>query len=479
MPGLHPPTRSFPPTRYLTGLAVLVLTAACTGNPGATPPAPSGSAAASTLPSLAPSAVTSAAPSPSAAPSAAPSVAPAGFALTGEVLDDSRKFVVGATVTARQGGRDVATATTTANGAYSLNLPAGKYDVSATKKGLTTRTQPVELAAAATLNFGQETSNSTNPFALSDFPEIDRVDVEEAAAGGPLTLKVHLSEALGKASQQRLDENLELLAGRSTEFLKSVGIATPKIRPERRWADDQTYEFKLTSPYLASGPTAIEYSIIIRQEEDPDEQDPETRENVWNDLGIVDGTGNALGRGRMQYAFLKPQLFPFDLGFLVDPKFGYYVEDRRWRLTHDGLFTFTAKKDDVPPSLEKVSLKVRDTAGTSEADVLTLTFNEPMRVAKDRNNLEFTRLDKDLELAFLSVSTVRTGTNPTAVDPSNKIRKIVFNRDDARIVEFHYPAGTFEGKEWVEVTLGKDVLDPAGNKPDPKKLRLSGPVVGG
>jgi hypothetical protein len=70
-------------------------------------------------------------------------VAPAGFALTGEVLDDSRKFVVGATVTARQGGRDVATATTTANGAYSLNLPAGKYDVSATKKGLTTRTQPV------------------------------------------------------------------------------------------------------------------------------------------------------------------------------------------------------------------------------------------------------------------------------------------------------------------------------------------------
>lgn len=467
-------------TRLLPGLGALVLTAACTGNPSAVPPTPTASASAA--PSQAPSSAPSATPSEAATPSASPSASavPAGLKLSGLVLDDLRVFVSGATVSARLDDKVVASATTAADGAYALSLPAGTYRVTATKDGFTTRTQPIDLAAASTLHFGQETSSSTNPFALSDFPEIERVDVDEAGVGGPLTLKVRFSEKLGTKAQQGFDENLELRAGRTTEFLRTAGVSALRIKPERSWEDDgQTYVFKYAGPYLPSGAASTEYSIAIRQEEDLDEKDPVTRENLWDDLGIEDDKGNALGRGRMQYAFLKTPIFPYDLRYLVDPQFGYLVEDRRWRLTHEGFFTFTAKRDDVGPSLAKVALKVRDQVGSFESDVLTLTFTEPMRVAKNRVNLEFTRLDVNKEMLFLSLSTKADGSNPTAASTSIKARKIEFNRDDARIVYFHYPADTFNDQKWVEVTLGKDMLDPAGNKPDPKTLRLAGPVSGG
>ena len=84
--------------------------------------------------------------------------------LRGRVVDAAGGPVANVTIRARQAGREVAAATSAADGAYSLSLPAGGYDIEARRIGYArqviagvllaagaTRDQNITLAASATV----------------------------------------------------------------------------------------------------------------------------------------------------------------------------------------------------------------------------------------------------------------------------------------------------------------------------------------
>lgn len=463
--------------------AAATVAVGCAPAPGTSGPGPAGqpTPGASASAGATPAPVQSAAASlpPGASPGATPTANTGAFALTGYVIDINRDPVPNATVTARRGEAQVGETKAGADGRYSLSLPSGDYEVTASFENYTSRHQPASLQADLTLNFGPTQADQTNPFFLADTPEIERVEVKEENEGGPLELRVHFSEAMPVASQKAFDDHVELLAGRSTEFLESRPAGSLHLKTASAWDEaGKVYVFSYPGPYLASGDAPVEYSLAVQQEEE-DTVDPETQEQDVEDLGIVDSKGNPLGRGRAAYAFVKPMIpFP-SLEQLTDKQFGYLTQDRRWRLSHDGLFTFTARKDQTPPALERVELRVDEETVVRRYDVLTLTFTEPMAVAKDRDELEWTRLDIDRPMVILNLAADDAGKDFKPLAAGNEPREIVIDPHNPRIVYVHYAANTFQDQQFVEVTLTSDAQDPAGNKPDSKRRRLTGPVVGG
>lgn len=444
----------------------LLLSMGCAPVPGANTQA-TPTPAATVMPSMAPSQ----APAPSASPIAST------FDVTGKVLDDEIAGVSGATITAHSAGQPDVTALTSGDGSYALKLPAGTFDLTASKAGWTHRTQSVTLAGAMVVNFGAQTSLGVDPYFLSNNPEIERVDVKEDAPGGPLTLGLVMSEPLTKESQQSFEYLFQLDAGTSTAFVRASGGSSEyNLKSENSWdADGKVFTFKYKFPYLASGDTEVTYSARLRQNQ-LTTKDAVTREFDWDDLHIVDAIGKSLGKNRAQYAFLAPKLFTLAPELLTDFKYGYYTDQRRWNLTHQPTFRFTAAKDTKAPSLQSVSVSKKEKIGTGEADILALHFDKAMRVAKDKDNPTYTRLDKDKALVVINVSKFKSGSNPTPLSASNKPRLIEFSRTDDNVVYLHYPSGTFETFEWVEVTLDRDFLDPVGNRPDPAHSKLTGSI---
>ncbi|MEB3328240.1 MAG: carboxypeptidase-like regulatory domain-containing protein [Candidatus Sericytochromatia bacterium] len=443
-------------------LAVALLLAACT-------PAPTGG-----LPAPVPEATPAA--SPSAAPSASPATAPsqpAGFAVRGLVVDLDRTPVASATVVARAGDAEVGQAVTAGDGSYTLTLPAGRYDVTASKEGLTRRTRAVEVAGEATLHFGPQPEELGNPFFLADDPEIEAVTVEEREAGQGLAVSLALSEPLTEAGRQAFADAFRLYAGSETEFLKLSSTSVARRQLAGTWDDaGRVFTARYEGPYLASGEGDVFYAVALLQDELEDEKDPVTRETKWEDLGLVDAGGRALGRGQTRYAFKKAELFELGAQQLTDPLFGYFVQDRRWRLTHEGRFRFRARRDETPPALVSAQLRRdREVGTTSRADILTLTLSEPMSAAKDAKELDWTRLDKDRELVVLNGSELPTGPEFKPMSSGLRVREVVVDTTDARVVELLYPVGTFDDLKRVEVTLGPDMRDPAGNRPDPERSK--------
>ncbi len=468
------------------GLAatLMVVAAGCAPSGAPTGPTPSGTVTGSAAPTAAPAASIAPVPGASATPatgSPAPgaSVAPSLFRVSGLVANIDRDLMPGVPVTAKRGETVVTTAQTDKDGSYFLDLAPGDYTITTTKPGHTNRSQAVKVQANMVLNFGPSIGDQANPFWLADTPEIDHVEVEEAGPGGPLTLRVHLSEPLPKDSQENFDEIFALRAGQDTEFLRTGPSGDARLRTTSKWsADGQVYTFQYDGPYLASGATDTTYSVKLIQRI-LDTQDPITREFEWTDMGVEDKDGNALGRGRAEFAFRRPNIFPPAAEMLTDEDFGYYVQDRRWRLSHDGAFTFKAGRDETPPALERVELNVNEEFEDGDADVLTLTFSEPMSVAQDRKETEWTRLDKDRPFVILNVTRNVDGKNLEPVSEGLRARKVEVDYLDPRIVYLHYPLNYFEEFEFVEVTLTPDAQDPVGNPPDPKRNRLGGRIVGG
>jgi hypothetical protein len=443
-------------------LAAALWLAACAPAPTGGLPAPG----ASSTPVQAPSVV------PSVAASVSPS-APAGFSVRGFVFDLDRAPVAGATVTARVGETLAGTSLTAADGSYALTLPAGRYDLTAAKDGLTRRTRAVDLAGDATFHFGPQPNDLGNPFFLADDPEIEAVTVEERQAGQGMAVTLTLSEPLVETGRRAFADAFRLYAGTETEFLKVMSTSVARRKLETSWdASGRAFTARYAGPYLASGETDTHYAVALLQDELEDEKDPVTRETKWEDLGLVDAAGRSLGRGQTRYAFKKAELFPLGAQQLTDPVFGYYVQDRRWRLTHEGRFRFRAKRDETPPSLVSAQLRQdSEVVGNVRADILTLTFSEPMSAAKDGKELYWTRLDKERSLVVLNVSSLPAGPEFKPLGASVQLREVIVDRADPRVVELHYPSGTFEDLKRVEVTLGPDMRDPAGNRPDPEKSK--------
>jgi hypothetical protein len=390
----------------------------------------------------------------------------------GVVVDLERKPVADATLTARAGETVAGTARTAADGSYTLTLPVGRYDLTAAKDGMIRRTRAVDLAGDATFHFGPQPEDLGNPFFLADDPEIEAVTVEEREAGQGMAVTLSLSEPLVEAGRRAFADAFRLYAGTETEFLKVMSTSVARRKLETSWdASGRAFTARYEGPYLASGETDAYYAVALLQDELEDEKDPVTRETKWEDLGLLDAAGRSLGRGQTRYAFKKAELYELGAQQLTDPVFGYFVQDRRWRLTHEGRFRFRAKRDEKPPALVSATLRQDREVGTSRADLLTLTFSEPMSAARDAKELDWTRLDKDRELVVLNVSKLPSGPEFQPLSSSVKVREVVIDRTDARVVELLYPVGTFDDLARVEVTLGVDMRDPAGNKPDPEKSK--------
>lgn len=449
--------------RRATPVLATALVLGCTGVPSVTPTgAPSGAGA----------------PSPSPVPSAAPSAAQASYQLTGTVYDDNLSPVAGASVTAEASGTPAVKGLTGADGRYTLALAGGAYTVTAAKAGWTTRSQALSVAKSATLDFGSVAADPVNPFYLSDTPEVSRVDVHEDAPAGPLTLVVHLSEPLTVSSQENFVNRLQLLSGTSSPFLE-IGAPYGTLTTQQSWdAAGQTLTVHFAGPYVPSGQTPQTYTLRLRQSA-LDTKDPVTQETQWEDMGIADAAGNAIGEGRATDAFLDPTLAPFPLALVANKSWGYYAEEARWNLTHSGGYTFTAAKDTLHPA--PVSLTVATQGETQDSgpsgsgdDVMTLHFNEPMWAAKDAANPQYNRLDvtKDL-LAEIDGSKNPDGSGAQPL-VGVKPTRVQFSLDDPTIVQLHFTLGSFVNVRWVKVKLGPDMLDPAGNAPDPSNATASG-----
>jgi hypothetical protein len=388
-------------------------------------------------------------------------------------VDLERTPLAGVSVTAAASGAVVATADTAADGSYALTLPAGAYTLTAAKPGFTRRAQPVTVTGDTTVHFGPQADALGNPWFLADDPEIEAVAVKEASPGQGLTLELRLSEPLTAAAQQAFTDAFRLYAGTETPFLRP-GISTvARRRLEASWdKDGQRFTCRYAGPYLASGELDASYAVALAQDELEDERDPVTRETKWEDLGLVDAGGRSLGRGQTRFAFKRPEFFELSAFQLTDPTHGYFVQDRRWRLTHEGLFRFKAARDADGPAVLEGSLRYDRESGALRADILTLTLNEPMSAAKNASELYYTQLDKARDLVVLNGSAESAGLAFKPVAASLRPREVVIDLLDARVVELHYPVGSFDGLKRLEVTLGPDMRDPAGNRPDATRSKV-------
>lgn len=417
--------------------------------------------------------------SPSASPAPAASQAPANV-LSGIVYDDNEQPLSGVTVEISRDGAAVQTAETGPDGRYQVTVPAGDYRVAASKADMVKREQAVSVAGATSLNFGGWKDNYVNPFFLSSYPEIREVSVEEKAPGGPMALKLHLSEPLPGSSREHLVSRLELRARNDAPFLRPAGVGVSELEMTTEWdASGQNLTLHYDEPYLASGELAAIYTLRLTQFE-KDTKDPVTRENEWEDMRIVDEAGMALGRNRADFAFLKPELTAFPVSFLADKNYGYSPEIRRWNLTHTSSFAFEAAKDTTGPGVTSVRVDGNKVLGSTTSDVMTLRFTEPMRVVKNRDELQFTQLDVDTplqEMFVINVSKLEDGGNPQPLVSVSKVSRFRFSTTDPNVVYVHFPPNTFKDMKWVEVTLADEARDPANNKPEGDQLQVSGPVT--
>lgn len=417
--------------------------------------------------------------SPSVAPSSDVTPAPAD-ALTGRVYDDNDDPLAGAKVEVLRDGAVVQTAETGADGSYSIPVAAGAYRVAASKPGMVRREQAVTVAGSTALNFGGWKDGTVNPYFLSDHPEIRAVTVDEKAPGGPLTLTVHLSEPVTAESRANFLSHLELRARNDAPFLRPANAAVSELAVDTEWDEaGQALTMRYDEPYLASGDLAARYTLQLTQIE-KDTKDPVTRENEWEDLRIVDEAGLPLGRNRASFAFLKPELTAFPSSLLADKNYGYSPEIRRWNLTHTSSFAFDAAKDSQGPGLESVKVDVNKTIGSSDVDVMTLRFTEPMRVVKNRDELQFTQLDADTPLKdmfVINMSKQADGGNPQPLTAVTKVSRFRFSSTDPNVVYVHFPPHTFRDMQWVEVTLADEARDPADNKPAAEGTQARGEVT--
>jgi hypothetical protein len=425
-------------------------------------------------PTTSPNGATS--PSPSVpveltpAPSATPSAQVAGGTLQGRVYDDDLAPMAGVMITATSPVGTV-TATTDAEGRYAMTLVPATYTVKASKDTYADREQTVTVAGNAALDFGGQNSEGGNPYFMTGAPEIKRVELKEAAPGGPLTLTLEMSEALTEPSRNNFIQRFQLLKGTGEEFLRADTAAEPYLATKASWdAAGRVFTFQYDEPYLA-GST---YTARLRQRT-LSEKDPVTGDPAYENMRIVDGQGTALGMGRADFAFLRPQLDRLDYRDLGDEDIGYTPAMRRWNLTHSGTYTFTGAKDTTAPGVVSVRVNIEQSTEQALDDVMELHFTEPMRVVKDRVDDQYTLLDKDDDILVVNVSKFADGSSPKPLENA-VITDIRFSRTDPRVVYIYFPANTFKDQRWTEVTLGPDAKDPAGNKPDPAKNRVAGPV---
>jgi hypothetical protein len=396
--------------------------------------------------------------------------------VSGIVYDESLSPLV-ARVSAQTDGGTPVSVETGADGRFTLRLPAGNYRITASKDGWTKREQAVTVDRDVQVAFGGLDAESANPYFLSNWPEIEKVEVSEAPPKGPLVITLRLSEPITTESRERFVSRLDVLAGTSTEFLRASGAAETYLRATTAWDEaGRTLTLTYPEPYLLSGTGApVRYTVRLRQEQ-LSEKVPGTDDYKWDPLTIVDAEGKVLGNNRADFAFVKPTLGPIPLTQLSNKLWGTDHSDRRWNLTHTSSHSFIAAVDTQGAGLESATIRTDRLLGTQNYDVLELRFDEPMRVVKDASETQYTRLDKLKSLALLSVSAFANGSQPTALDSATKVQEVRFSREDANLVTFLYIAGTFKDKKWFEVTLGPDVLDPVGNAPNPAKVRASGAV---
>lgn len=416
------------------------------------------------------------APTPSAAatPTPGPSTAApaAGFVLDGIVYDDDLAPLAGVSVSA-EGASGKGEAVTDAAGKYTMTLPSGSYAVMATKADYVKRTQNLDLLVASTIDFGGQNSLGGNPYFLTDALEIARVEVKEDAPTGPMTLTLELSEPVDEASRTTFTNRFELRTGSDDEFLRGDVAAEPYLRTTATWDETgRIFTFRYAEPYLAGA------TYIAKLRQRPVEgTDPVTDEQKYEQFNIKDKQGLALGMGRADFAFLQKSLQRMAFQDLGDDDLGYTPAVRRWRLTHTGSFSFNAAADTTPPGLVSAKVDVEKDIDKGLFDVMELRFTEPMRVAKDKDRGQYTVLDKAKELVVVNVSANADGSSPTALGDKTVISDIKFSSADPNVVYLYFASGVFKNKRWVEVTLGPDMKDPSGNKPDPAKLRAAGPVT--
>jgi hypothetical protein len=428
---------------------------------------------------------TLASPSPGAfasvSPVVTPSVAPASNFLSGVIYDDEVARVPGVTVTATVAGQPPVTTVTSTDGSYRLAVLPGSTTVTATKAGWVQRTRMVTVTGPTTLDFGSiNADGNLDPHFLSNNPEIVSVNVKEEAPGGPLSMAFTMSEPLTLDSQKNFSYRFTLDSGSNTPFLNAAPNGESYLNADSSWdASGTVFTFKTKGPYLPSGPGGNVFYTAYLKQTLLTTQDPVTREFQYDDLQITDSEGKALGKNRAAYAFLQDPLSPLTQSVLNNFAFGYYTDSRRWNLTHKGNYILTAATDNVAPQLLAAAVAVNAPIGSTNEDLMRLRFNKPMHAIKDRDNLEFTRLSTDLkkQMVIVSVSKNSNGSGPTPLNPGPP-RSIQFSRTDPNLVIFHFQANTFKDQQWVDVTLGADVRDPANNLPDPLHSHISGAVVG-
>jgi hypothetical protein len=450
-----------PTKAWLVGLALVPL--GCAPQAGAP----------TVSPSAAPSASASAAPSPVASATATP----VATALSGVVYDEDANPIAGASIVLQPaaGGDAVAQTTTSGDGTFRLSAPAGGYKAVAAKGGWTTREQAVNLQGATSLNFGGNDANGANPSFLSDTPEVARVKTAEERSGGPLTVTIELSEPLAADAQKEFAGRLELVAKTSVPFVSTGSASIPELRATGAWdSAGKTYTLKYAGPYLPSSSEDVFYSVRLRQQP-KGTTDPVTNEPEWEDIGIADAAGHKIGFNRADFAFKKDALFPITFQDLANKTWGYTPALRRWNLTHTAQYTFAAAKDTQGPGFVSVKVVQNQTVLDKTNDVMEIHFTEPMQVAKDQENPTYTRLDADKKMLTVAISESADGSNAkTLIQTASRFR---VDAGDPSIVYAYFVAGTFKDKKSVQVIAGDDLRDPAGNRPDPAKSQIVGPIL--
>lgn len=429
-------------------------------------------------PGAGPSPASSLGPSdaPSASPMPTPSVQPALLRVSGGVFDEQLGRLAGAEISAS--GVPNAKVLSDAQGQYRLSLPPGNHTLVATKAGMVTRSRTLRVQSDVDgFNFGGiEPDGLTSPYFLTGALEVVSASLNESSAGGPFALDLVFSEAVATgAAQQAAIDLVELSSSGNAPFLRTVRGGLAKLQMDAKFEDGgRRLHLTYPGPYLASGPLSgvVRYAVHFRQAA-TDKRDPVTREVLYEDMGIVDAEGQALGRGRAAYAFLLTPLSFLNGQVMVDKTYGYGPADRRWNLTHTGQVGFEAKVDTTLPALLQASVDVEELVGTASRDLLRLTFNKAMRVAKDRAVPEFTRLDLDKDLLVVNVAKDDGVFKPLG---GAKPVELEFLDQEPNVVYLRYASGTFKDYKRVEVLLGRDALDPSGNAPDPQRSRVEGRV---
>jgi hypothetical protein len=287
-------------------------------------------------------------------------------------------------------------------GNYVVNsVPAGvSLEVTALRSGWTSRSQVTTAlplmrnVEATTLNFG----GGTNPYFLSNYPEISAIDpVSKASNVDPtkLTVKLTLSEPLDATNRRRLERALRVIPANAAanggalgttsdlEAQEDNGGALNLLIPYQVRSNSLFMEEEARMASVGWSADGREATLSFDAPMITDQNDEAKYQVVLISDGerITDGSGNQLGtneagslasypaRDQVIRSVFKPE----SLAIKTVPGLSAGSKEAAWAATHNNMSVFKVAKDKAAPTLVSVGA-----TNLGKDTRIALTFSEPM-----------------------------------------------------------------------------------------------------